>query len=179
MTIREAQPEDSPGIARVHVDTWRASYRGQIDDDYLDNLSYDQAEQSGPAAIARGEGHGDFMFVAVDDGNVVGFAVGGVERTGDEHSGELHALYVHPSCHGRGVGRCLVEAVARRLMDQGHKSMLVWTLIANPARGFYERLGGSYLRTDIIHIGGVAYDKVAYGWSDITTLVPSQSSSGS
>lgn len=181
MIVREARPYDAPGVARVHVDTWRAAYRGQVDDDYLDNLDYDRAERTGPAAIARGEGRGTFMFVAVDESDRVnGFAVGGPARDRlAGMTGELHALYVSPTCQKGGVGRMLVESVAQRLHDQGHGSMIVWTLIRNPARGFYERLGGGYLATGRIDIGGVDYEKVAYGWSDITALLPSRSSSGS
>jgi GNAT superfamily N-acetyltransferase len=118
------------------------------------------------------------MYVAVDDSDaVVGFAVGGAEREGvSGYSGELHALYVGPSCQKSGVGRMLVGSVARKLHDQGHKSMVVWTLTNNAARGFYERLGGTFVRTGSIDIGGVDYEKVAYGWPDITVLFPSRSS---
>ena len=38
--IREAHPNDGPGMAKVHVDTWRAAYRGILPDDFLDGLSY-------------------------------------------------------------------------------------------------------------------------------------------
>ena len=183
MIVREARPKDAPGVARVHVDTWRSNYRGQISDEYLDGLDYGRAERTGPAAIARGEGRsqGTFLLVAVDDDeSVVGFAVGGPEQSGIRgFSGELHALYVSMSCQRSGVGRMLVCGVAERLVEQGHKSMLVWTLCTNPARGFYERLGGTFVRTGPIEIGGSVYEKVAYGWPDITVLLPSRSSSDS
>ncbi len=183
MIIREAIPSDAPKIARIHVDTWRAAYRGQISDEYLDGLDYDRAERTGPAAIARGEGRSQevFLLVAVDDDeSVVGFAVGGPEQSGIRgFSGELHALYVSASCQRSGVGRVLVQSTAERLAEQGHKSMLVWTLCTNPARGFYERLAGTFVRTGPIEIGGNVYEKVAYGWSDITVLLPSRSSSDS
>lgn len=175
MIVVEARPEDSQGVARVHVDAWRCAYRGQVADEYLDGLDYPNAERTGPAAIARGAGRGVFMFVAKDDvGTVVGFAVGGNERGECEgFSGELHALYVSPNCQKSGVGRMLVKAVARRLLDQGYESMVVWTLINNAARGFYERLGGRFVATGEILIGGEVYEKVAYGWSDIRVLTDS------
>lgn len=179
MIVREARPYDAPGVARVHVDTWRVTYRGQVADDYLDCLDYGRAERTGPACIARGEGQGAFLLVAVDEADrVVGFAVGGAERDGCRgYSGELHALYVSPTCQKSGAGRLLVQAVAQRLFDEGHGSMIVWTLVTNAARGFYERLGGRYVDISDIDIGGVDYKKVAYGWPDITTLIPSRSSS--
>ena len=33
-------------------------------------------------------------------------------------------------------------------------SMLVWVLRDNPSRGFYEELGGRYLREQVLTIGG-------------------------
>jgi len=41
MRIREAEPRDARAIAEVHVGSWRAAYRGQLTDDYLDDLKVD------------------------------------------------------------------------------------------------------------------------------------------
>ncbi len=49
--------------------------------------------------------------------------------------------------------------------------MLVWVLEQNPARGFYEHLGGVDLRAKPIQIGGKDLVEVAYGWRDLRTLV--------
>jgi len=42
MRIREASVEDASAIARVAVDTWKTAYRGIIDDNYLNSLSYEE-----------------------------------------------------------------------------------------------------------------------------------------
>lgn len=42
MKIREAIVSDAKGIAKVHVDSWRTTYKGIIPDDFLNNLSYEQ-----------------------------------------------------------------------------------------------------------------------------------------
>ncbi len=36
MLIRPARPADIPTMARVYVETWRATYRGILPDAYLD-----------------------------------------------------------------------------------------------------------------------------------------------
>ncbi|HNI60392.1 MAG TPA: GNAT family N-acetyltransferase, partial [Pseudomonadota bacterium] len=33
--VRPAGPDDAEAIARVHVETWRATYRGLVPDHYL------------------------------------------------------------------------------------------------------------------------------------------------
>jgi hypothetical protein len=47
----------------------------------------------------------------------------------------------------------------------GLEDMIVWVLSANrPARDFYERLGGVYVRSQPITIGPVTLEEVSYGW---------------
>jgi hypothetical protein len=43
--IRPAHLDDAPGIARVHVDSWRTTYKGVIPDTILANLSYEARTQ--------------------------------------------------------------------------------------------------------------------------------------
>ncbi len=48
--------------------------------------------------------------------------------------------------------------------------MLLWVLSTNSSRGFYEKLGGRYLKTKPIDIGGEILEEVAYGWDDLPNL---------
>ena len=49
--------------------------------------------------------------------------------------------------------------------------MLVWVLAKNPYRRFYEKLGGKYLRSQQIDIGGSSYEEIAYGWEDLDAMI--------
>jgi hypothetical protein len=43
--------------------------------------------------------------------------------------------------------------------------MIVWVRRDNaPARRFYERLGGTYVRSQPITIGAATLEEVSYGW---------------
>lgn len=107
---------------------------------------------------------------SADDG-VVGFAAGGAERTGAFGvDGELTALYVLSSHHGNGVGRSLTVDMARRIADHRRTGMVVWVLADNPARGFYEHLGGVESGEQTIHLGDQHYLEVAYVWQDLNAL---------
>ena len=172
MRIREARPTDVPAIARVHVDSWRTTYRGIVPDEALAGLSYAEREAMWTKIFTDTTVRG-FRYVAEDDtGEIVGFAAGGPEPSGDpQYTGQLYAVYLLEASQGQGVGRQLVEAVARDLAHHGFGAMLVWVLAANPARRFYEALGGHQLRTRVETIGGVELEEVAYGWPDITMLV--------
>ncbi len=48
ITIRPAVAADAAAIARVHVDTWRTTYRGIVPDEHLAKLSYEKGELAFP-----------------------------------------------------------------------------------------------------------------------------------
>ena len=109
----------------------------------------------------------------------MGFASGGPERDGDpRYEGELYAIYLLREFQGRGVGRTLVRATAAALAERRLTSIVVWVLRNNAgARGFYERLGGVYLRERQLDLGAdgrLDVPEVAYLWADTrsTLLVP-------
>jgi len=169
--IRAAGPADAPGIARVHVDAWRSTYRGIVPQAFLDALSHRNREALWERVLS-GVQPGHFVALAEDaaDG-IVGFAHGGPGQAGHpEYAAELYAIYVLEAYQGRGLGRDLTLAVVARLVADGRRSMLVWVLADNPACRFYEALGGRRVEVKRISIGGAELDEVAYGWTDLTPL---------
>src|SRR5688500_8442383 len=140
MSIRPATQADIPAIARVHVDSWRSTYRGIVPDEYLDSLTYANRERMWRQVLGEfAERH--VAHVAEDaDTGVVGFALG---ATADEpgFDGEMLAIYLLSDHQGVGVGRRLMATVAKDLAARGMGSLIVWVLAENPARRFYEALG--------------------------------------
>ena len=45
--IRRAIKEDISGIAKVHVDSWKTTYKGIFADEILENVTYEQRENNG------------------------------------------------------------------------------------------------------------------------------------
>jgi len=161
--IRAATILDAPEIARVHVASWRTTYRGLLTDDFLASLDDEGYEERWKRALAEGSMR---VYVAEDAAGVVGFASGGRERAGEAgYGGELYAIYVVQSAQRRGLGRDLVTAVVGGLKDLGLSDMIIWVLRDNHgARAFYERLGGNYVRSQPITIGPTTLEEVSYGW---------------
>jgi L-amino acid N-acyltransferase YncA len=172
VVVREATSTDAPGMARVHVDTWRTTYRGLVPDSYLDDLSYTDRQAMWEQALTNSE-HRSFIYVAqAGDSEIVGFASGGPIRTeGEEYEGELYSIYILASQQGKGTGRRLVEAIVRRMLVADIHSMLVWVLAGNPAERFYVSLGGVEVRRQPFELGGVTLDEVGYGWRNIATIL--------
>jgi GNAT superfamily N-acetyltransferase len=168
MPVRPAQSSDIPGIARVHVDSWRTTYAGIMPDDFLAGLTYVSREEMWRSLLMYPR---EWLYVAEEDDAIVGFASCGPERAGDtDYTGELYAIYLLVEHQGKGIGRALAQAVVARLLEEGFSSMLVWVLANNPSRGFYEALGGQYLYEKPITIRDATLTEVAYGWSDINPL---------
>lgn len=171
LDIRRAGQADARAVAEVHVASWRETYRGIVPDAFLDTLSVAEREQMWARGLAVPD-RPSFVFVAADAaGRVVGFAGGGPRRDGDPaYAGELYTVYVLREAHGQGAGRRLVAAVARELAARGMRSMLVWVFEQNPARRFYETLGGTFLGQQQFELGGQMMTEVSYGWLDTAPL---------
>jgi GNAT superfamily N-acetyltransferase len=166
---RRARLEDAAGIGAVQVDSWRSTYRGIVPAHYLDSMTVDDHSLRWARLLSQA-GNLEMTFVVEEDRRIVGFAMGGPEREGDSRfRGELYAIYLVREAQGRGYGRALVESVASALLQRRFYSMLVWVLRDNqPARRFYERLGGRYLREHDLDFGaGFSLREVSYGWEDI------------
>lgn len=176
MFIRDARLSDVSAIAIVHVDTWLSTYRGVVPDQHLDGLSYERAERATRSRLSEPE-DGAFTLVAeLEKEGVVGFAAAGPAREPEAATtGEVYAVYVLARHQGQGIGRVLMQHAVKRLAAAGMRSMIVWVLKDNPARGFYARLGGSPKGTQRVTIGGCELKEIAYSWDDTSMMLAEES----
>ena len=140
VAVREAAIEDAEAIARVHVGTWQAAYRGMVPDDYLDSLNVVQRTRRWREGLATPDGP---TWVAEGRGAVVGWANAGPSRDVDPGAtpGELYGIYVDPKWWGRGPSAALMDEALAWLASRFPAATL-WTLERNGrARRFYERCG--------------------------------------
>jgi GNAT superfamily N-acetyltransferase len=150
-------------IARVHVRSWQAAYRGLLPAEYLDALKPE--DRAARYSFENPDIDRPFTIVAEDDGLIAGFATTGPARDADaEGWGELYALYVDPDYWGRGIGAELIKAARARLVELGFEQAILWVMKGNArAERFYAIDGweaDGHERSEVMW--GVAVNEVRY-----------------
>lgn len=170
--VRTATTGDAEGIARVHVETWQATYAGVLPDSYLVGLSHADMARQARANITAGAGSVTTL-VAEWRGmgtapEILGFGSAGPARdTSLLYDGEIYTLYVGTDWQGQGIGKLLMGALFRALFDRGMEDAMLWVLEANPSRFFYQHMGGAQIARRQERVAGQPFPTLAYGWSDL------------
>ncbi|SJM56193.1 GNAT family N-acetyltransferase [Gulosibacter sp. 10] len=137
--IRPARVEDVPALARVHVESWRETYRGLMPDAVLDDPGFvPRRERFWTAALGDPRFAEHAVALASLGGEVVGVAMSGPPRPEDgEWDRQLFVLYAAAAVHGSGIGAALLDAVL-----PGGGSAVLWVADPNPrAQAFYRKHG--------------------------------------
>lgn len=170
MIIREAKMSDAKGIAKVHVDCWKTTYKNIIPTEYLEKLSYEQRTELWIRNIST---VGNYVYVAEnDDGEIIGFTDGGKREKNDvEKSGDLTSIYIFEHFQGQGIGKKLVHKLFTKFKELGYEKIFVEVLGDNDSRFFYEKLGARLERSEKVKIGGKDLNLLIYVWSNINSVL--------
>ncbi|BCW60275.1 MULTISPECIES: GNAT family N-acetyltransferase [Micrococcaceae] len=136
--VRRADPADASVMAKVHVDTWRETYRGLMSDSELDDPGLlEWREKFWTAALTDPRYEKNNVAVALQDDRLIGVAMSGPSSDLPEEPQELFVLYAYASSHGSGVGAALLNAVINPAA-----SAVLWVADPNPrAQAFYRKNG--------------------------------------
>ena len=178
--IRDAVPGDEGHLARVMLASDRWAMRRFLPRAYVYSLTREESARNWLRTLhqIRDATPPVACVLLAEDarGRPVGEAMGGPDQL-EAGVGAVHNLCVLPAYQGRGIGRLLVGAVARRLAEYGLHGLRIRVVRANTAaRGFYERLGGRLVGEVQDEDEGVVIDQVIYGWDDTSGLSSGQGS---
>jgi ribosomal protein S18 acetylase RimI-like enzyme len=114
ITIRIATIEDAPGLASMHVASWRETYAGILSDEVLSALSVEGRTAMWDRILRDPEKADSTVVHLVEDGGrIVGFGACGAQRleTLKEkgYDGEIGAIYVLQAFQRHGVGARLMS----------------------------------------------------------------------
>jgi L-amino acid N-acyltransferase YncA len=161
--LREARAADIESLARLHVETFNETHRGGRPGGPTFELRARQWRE----AFERQDDSWFSYVIEDDEGALVGFAKGTPHDGGvPGYAGELNKIYLLRRVQRQGLGRILLTVAARRLLERGVTSMLLFgDAAANPSNGFYERFGAERLYGPNGEFNG------GYGWRDLSILV--------
>lgn len=132
MIIRPATIEDAPEIGKLHASVWKTAYRGQLPDEYLDDINI-EARQKAWTQILSEAGSKTVTLVAEEGGEIIGMCNIGPARDDDtgDGIGEIRAIYVYSDSQNKGVGSNLMREGFKLLKENGFNSAIVWVLRTN------------------------------------------------
>lgn len=169
MIIRKANISDATGIAKVHVDSWRTTYKGIIPQSFLDGLSYAQRTKLWENNISDKT---NTIFVAENEGEIIGFATGGTRNTNKEAgASDLTSIYLLEEWQGKSVGKKLLNQIMSTFLEQGYQKIYVDVLADNKTRLFYQYYGAEYVKTVQLNIAGKTIDEEIYVWNNVEKVI--------
>ncbi len=143
VTIRDCEPADLPGLARLAARLVR-EHHGMDPDRFFITEGIEEGYRS---FLAKELGNTNaVVLAAVIREQVVGYAYGRIEPRDwallRDRCGMFHDLYVHQEARRQGVGARLARAMIERLADLGAPRVILMTAAPNrPAQALFKRLG--------------------------------------
>ena len=145
MMIRQASVLDTRGINRVHVLSWKKTYRGHIPDEKLDNLPVRDWEARWRRYLRKDQNVYVLERQSLFRRQIIGFVNFGPTRDKDrdpQKVAEIYGIYLHPDYWRQGHGGALCRHVIALIRARGYPEVNLWVLEGNRrARKFYRRLG--------------------------------------
>lgn len=160
--IRKIKREDIEQVVNIQIEGWRTSYKGIINDEYLNNMNKEKKIKQRENDYTKGG-----FIIAEIDNKVVGFCRyldnNKYSSNYEEIDCELVALYVDSNLKQKGIGKELFKYVKKEFRAMGKKKMILWCLKENyTARAFYEKMRGNLYKTKKLLIGNEEYDEISY-----------------
>jgi len=176
LIFRKARPADAEAVARIYVAAWRDTYPLILPSKLLLNMTVEGQAARWRNAIAMAAR--EAVYVAEGDkGTIFGMtSLGRARDSGLGYDAEIYTLYVDPPFTGRGIGRALLSGAFAALAERGHTRCLIWAHAKNPARFFYEAMGGKLIAERTTSMLGSPVPEVAFGWPKLALAEASRHS---
>jgi len=168
MQIRPGTVADVPAIARVYVDSWKATYEGLMPEVFLKGMTDEAALKIFTESFQSNTHSYRTLVAETPEGRLVGFTDYGQERSHPETGwGEIYGLYLLKDFQKQGTGTQLFNLAMEDLSRSGLTSVIVWVLDKSPYRRFYEKSGGK-LKDMVKKLGppGNQIHLVPYIWNN-------------
>ena len=144
LQIRKATLNDAEQIAKIHVATWKMTYKGFLSESFLENVTPESRYILWRKNIADSN---KIILVLEKNTEVIGFVSGDPVKSGEyeQYDGDLTALYFKREEQGKGYGRRLFYELLKEFTKRGYRNCIVKVLKECNAKYFYEKLGAVHI----------------------------------
>ncbi len=174
LIVRKARPGDAEAVARIYVEAWQDTYPAMLPNRLLLAMTVDGQTKRWRNAIAMAAR--EYVLVVTDETNTI-VAMASLGRARDSafsFDAEIYTLYVDPMRTGAGIGRAVLKGAFAALAERGHSSCIIWAHARNPARFFYEAMGGKLVAERTANMMGIAVPEIAFGWRKLALVETSR-----
>ncbi|MDY6790209.1 MAG: GNAT family N-acetyltransferase [Thermodesulfobacteriota bacterium] len=162
MKIRSATQIDLQDIAAIHIESWKDSYSDVLPAEFLAEKINRELERYWNEVEIQSD---DIILVAEKE-SLVGFVAVWCRPIPF-----IDNLHVIPSQRSQKVGSALMKAVAKELINKGHKTAYLWVFESNErAIRFYGRLGGIQKEQSMKNIFGYDVLSRKIEWYDVSKI---------
>lgn len=157
MLIREQRIEDIPEFVLLVNEVWNETYRGIIDDEFLDNLknTVDVRIENQTKQFYKKT---SYSYVLEDNGKLIGYT--SIDKSKDQDypdSGEIVTIYLLKIYQGKGYGKMIFEHSLSKLKELGYNDYIISCLADNPTNEFYKKMGGKLYKQKPSKMGNKEY----------------------
>lgn len=152
--IRKKQKTDCEGVQKVITLAWQQTYKGIINDEFLNALSLNENERIEKSINSFDKNNINELVLEIDN-KIVGFVK--YSESKDKNfpgHGEINALYLLKEYKGKGYGKILFDKAKQELENMGYFKIIVGCLEENNSNEFYKHMGGKFQSTRIFSRGG-------------------------
>jgi ribosomal protein S18 acetylase RimI-like enzyme len=169
--LRIAGPADADAVAAIHAASWRTSYRGILDDEFLDGPLDAYSRDRWRAWFTLIGGPPVHLVLAEQAETPVAFVC--VVHSGGEFGDLITNLHVLKEARGNGIGRLLLREAARLVRAEGGQAMHLWVYSSNTeAIRFYDHEGGTpESKQPHLAADGKMRPSFRYLWRDLESLL--------
>ena len=144
--IEKSKKKDCKAIAEFITRTWNETYRGIVDDEFLDNLKNTE-EKRYINAINNFDEKSDIQYIIKKDKKIIAYLkLSKIKDDEYKEYIELQSLYVLKEYQKAGIGKELIQKAFNEAKKAGYKKMIIGCLEENRSNGFYKKMGGKFVK---------------------------------
>lgn len=148
--IKKPEKKDAEEIAKLVISAWQETYKGLIDDNYLNSLDVETAKDRWEKEIEDDKN----VLIYKENDKILGVIKYDAAEN-EVENGEVYVLYVKPEEKRKGIGTKLLNTVKQNLLKDNYKKMIVWCLDGNKiGESFYSKSGGDIQAKRVYNVNG-------------------------